>query len=247
MIVQCEQGSAAWFANRSGRVTGSKMAAVMNFKNNGEESAERANYKAQIVCEILTGQPDLDGYVSPYMKWGNEQEPFARNAYELQEGLLVDQVGFVLHPTVQRMGGSPDGLVGADGLVEFKCPKTATHICWILEGKVPEEHIPQMNFYLACTGRKWCDFASFDPRLPEPLQLLVIRLERDEEQIAFIEAHVRQFLDEVDRMISSLKAIVGDFPMGNPEPAQPEEDPLGITQADIDEIEAEFKSAQDHN
>ena len=153
----------------------------------------------------------MDGYVSPYMQWGTDQEPFARAAYELKTGADIDQVGFVSHDTIMRMGGSPDGLVDDDGIIEIKAPKTSTHISWMLDGSVPAEHEPQMSFYLSCTGRKWADFISFDPRLPEPLQLFVKRLQRNEERIAEIEAAVKQFHIEVDGTIDRLREICGDF------------------------------------
>jgi putative phage-type endonuclease len=206
-ILNMKQGTQEWFQQRCAFVTGSKAADVMGFLKKGGETQARANYKAQIVAEILTGMPDLDGYLSPYMQWGTEQEPFARAAYEMATGLDVDQVGFVVNDRIPRMGGSPDGLVGDDGGIEIKCGKSTTHIRWMLDGIVPEEHEPQMSFYLACTGRKWMDFVSFDPRMPAHLRLFVKRLERDEERIAFIEAAVVQFNAEVDEMIGRLNSI----------------------------------------
>ena len=219
-----KQGTSQWFAARAGLVTGSKAADMMSFLKKGGESAARANYKAQIVAELLTGEPEMGGYLSSYMEWGNEQEQFARAAYEVQTGAVVDTVGLVLHSSIERMGGSPDGIVGEDGGLEIKCPKTTTHIKWIIDGVVPEEHRAQMYFYMACTGRAWWDFASFDPRLPDPLQLFVKRLARDEEKIAEIEDSVAQFNREVDEQIAQLKALVGEFPIGKPKPEYPAEE-----------------------
>jgi len=181
------------------------MADVISVLKKGGESAARANYKTQIVAEMLTGTA-AESFVSAEMIHGTEQEPLARNMYAMRHGVFVDQVGFVIHPTIERSGSSPDGLVNHDGLIEIKCPKTTTHIRWALEGVVPVEHEPQMHFQMACTGRKWCDFVSFDPRLPASMQIFVKRLERNNEVIAGLNAAVEQFLCEVDLMIDRLKA-----------------------------------------
>ena len=229
--VDVQQGSGEWLQMRAGRVTGSKMADVLSRLKNGGETADRKNYKAQIVAEILTGN-SAQSYVSPEMQWGTEQEPFARAAYEAATGVFVDQVGFYIHPAIERAGGSPDGLVGVDGAIEIKCGKTATHIRWALADEVPPEHEPQMMFYLACTGRKWMDFVSFDPRVSPRYQLFIKRLQRDESRIADINAAVEQFLVEVDLMIEQLDAR---FP-ALPEPLATHIDTLdvaGLTEEDF--------------
>lgn len=206
-----QQRSAEWFQARVGFATGSHASDIMDFLKTGKEGAGRRNYRAQIIAEILTGVAVTDGYVSPEMIWGNDNEPAARAAYEIEEGAMVQEIGFVAHPTIPRMGGSPDGLVGADGILETKCPKTATHLKWILEGIVPPEHEPQMSFYLAVTGRKWADFVSYDPRLPKALRMMTIRLERNEGRIAEIEEAVQNFNLEVERTIARLQEICGPF------------------------------------
>lgn len=202
-ILELTQGSDAWIRARAGKVTASRIADVMAKIKTGE-SASRRDYKAQIVAEILTGTPQENGFKSAEMQWGNDQEPFARAAYEIATGAMVDQVGLVLHPSIGRGAASPDGLVGLDGLVEIKCPKTATHLQYLVDGKVPMHYQPQMLWQMACTERDWCDFASFDPRLPEHLQLFVRRFSRDQTRIDEIESEVRTFLTEVDAILAAL-------------------------------------------
>lgn len=203
-ILDFPQGSAEWLQSRAGRVTASRIADVMAKIKTGE-AASRRDYKAQIVAEILTGKPQEDGFTNSAMQWGTEQEPFARSAYEVASDLMVDTVGLVLHPAIDRAAASPDGLAG-DGLLEIKCPKTATHLQYLLAGVAPAQYQMQMLWQMACTERAWCDFVSFDPRLPEDLQLLIVRFERDDKRIAEIETEVKLFLSEVDETIEKLKA-----------------------------------------
>jgi putative phage-type endonuclease len=202
-VIESIQGTSEWKAARAGHVTASRISDVMAKIKSGEAACRR-DYKAQIVAEILTGAPSEDGYTNAAMQWGNEQEPFARAAYEIQTGQMVDQVGFVLHPTIERAGASPDGLVGDDGLVEIKCPKTSTHLQYVCIGKVPADYQPQMLWQMACTGREWVDFASYDPRLPERHQLFIRRLGRDNTRIAEFEAEVRNFQKEVNGLLLQL-------------------------------------------
>ena len=239
-IVDCKQGTEAWFNARCGRVTASEIVNVLAFLKKGGESAARAAYKAKIVAETLTGAPALDGYLSPFMQHGTEMEPFARAAYEMRTDQMVDQVGFVIHPSIERAGASPDGLCDPDGCVEIKAPKTETHIRYMLAGVVPEEYEPQMMWEMACTGRQWCDFVSVDMRLPARHQLFIKRLPRDEARIAEIEAAVLQFLGEVDEMIAAMEKL--NPPVDEPVREQPEiED--GITQDDIDWITKQQQEA----
>lgn len=198
-----EQGSDAWKALRAGKVTASRVADVLSKIKSGE-SAGRKNYRMDLVAERLTGKP-ADSFTNSAMQWGTEQEPFARIAYETHKGLFVEQVPFVDHPTIEWFGCSPDGLVAEDGLLEIKCPNTTTHLEYLQDGKPPSKYIPQMMAQMACTGRKWCDFASFDPRLPEDLQLFVVRLNRDDAYIQEMEAEVKQFLTEVEATLLKLK------------------------------------------
>ena len=209
-IVDFEQGTPEWLEARAGKVTASRIADVPAKIKSGEAAARR-DYRAQLVAEILTGRPQEDGYQSPDMLWGTEQEPLARSAYELARGVLVDMVGFVLHPTIDRAGASPDGVVSADeqglGLVEIKCPNTATHIQTLLGGTIPGKYRLQMLWQMACTGRQWCDFVSYDPRMPEDMRLFVQRLARDDAQIADIADEVKAFLVEVDETVAQLTAL----------------------------------------
>ena len=188
---------------RAGKVTASRVADVLSKVKSGE-SAGRKNLKMDLVAERLTGKP-TDSFTNSAMQWGTEQEPFARIAYEAYKGIFVEQIPFVDHPTIEWFGCSPDGLVGEDGLIEIKCPSTTTHIEYLQEGKPPSKYIPQMMAQMACTGRKWCDFASFDPRMPEELQLFVVRLNRDDAYIQEMEAEVKKFLDEVEQVLAQLK------------------------------------------
>lgn len=198
------QGSEEWRLARCGKVGASRIADLMARTRNGY-GASRANYMAEIIIERLTGQP-TNGYCNAAMLWGIETEPQARAAYEFRYDAEVVEVGMVQHPSIEDAGASPDGLVGDDGLVEIKCPQSATHIDILLSGAVPDKYIKQMQFQMACTGRSWCDFVSFDPRLPEHLQLFRQRVTRDDETIAEIESEVRKFLAEVEEKIEALEA-----------------------------------------
>ena len=199
-----EQRTPEWFQKRLGKVTASRIADVMARTKTGP-GASRANYLAQLVTERLTGTP-TESYKSPAMDWGIEQEAAARAAYSARMGVLVDEVDFVDHPILEA-GASPDGLVGEDGLIEIKCPNTATMLEYIEDRAIPQKYRLQMQWQLAVTGRKWCDFVAYVPRLPEHLQLLVIREPRNEGLIGEIMAEVIRFLNEVRTKVDSLKEL----------------------------------------
>lgn len=201
-ILDVPQGSAEWLAARAGKVTASRIEDVLAKIRTGEAAARR-DYRAQLVAEILTGRPQENGYINAEMQWGIDYEPIARSAYEVETGRSVDQVGFVIHPRIERAGASPDGIAG-EGLVEIKCPKTATHIGYLSDGEVPAKYEAQMLWQLACTGAAWVDFVSFDPRLPPALQLFVARMPRIPDEIARMEEEVIVFLREVDATIAKL-------------------------------------------
>jgi putative phage-type endonuclease len=205
MIEMMDQGSEEWFTIRIGKVTASRVADVIAKTKSGY-SASRDNYMAQLVCERLTNQK-AEGFTNAAMQHGTETEPLARAAYEALKDVLVDEVGFVPHPSIQMAGASPDGLVGDDGLIEIKCPNTATHIDTLLSETVPTKYYTQMQFQLACTGRKWCDFVSFDNRLPPELQLFVKRVPRDDTYIKLMEAEIVQFIAELDDKINKLMKV----------------------------------------
>ena len=205
MIELIEQRTDAWFEARIGKVTASRVADVLAKTKTGY-SASRDNYMAQLVCERLTNQK-ADGFTNSAMQWGTETEPLARLSYEVANNVLVDEVGFVPHPSIIMAGASPDGLVGDDGLLEIKCPNTATHIETLLSQTVPGRYNTQMQFQMACTNRSWCDFVSFDNRLPEELQLFVKRVPRDNMYIRLMEEEIVKFLNELDIKIAQLMEI----------------------------------------
>lgn len=200
-VLSIMQGTPEWLAARAGKVTASRINDVMAAKT----TAAYRDYRAQIVAEILTGVPQESGFVNDYMRWGTEQEKFARAEYEMFCAWTVDEVGLVIHPTIEQGAASPDGLVSTDGLVEIKCPKTSTHLQTLVDKKQPRQYENQMLWQMACTGRQWVDFVSYDPRLPEDLQLFVHRFDRDQERIDAIEEAVKQFLIEVTEMIDNIK------------------------------------------
>ena len=200
------QGSQEWLLERLGKVTASRIVDMMASTKSGE-AASRANYRAQLVAERLTGTVQ-ESFTNGAMQWGTDNEPVARAMYEVAAGVMVDQVGFIDHPTIRMSGASPDGLIDSDGHVEIKCPNTATHIETLLSGKAPSKYIKQMQWQMACTGRAWCDFVSYDPRMPEHLALFVVRVPRDDSAIKEISDAVALFLVEIDSTIEKLGNIV---------------------------------------
>lgn len=197
-----DQRSAEWFAARLGKATASKIADIIAKTKSGY-STSRANYAAQLVCERLTGTP-TEGFSNAAMQRGTDMEPLARDAYRIHSLCEVAEIGFVDHPAIEMAGASPDGLVGTDGLVEIKCPNAATHIETLRTKAVPAKYVTQIQWQLACTGRAWCDYVSFDDRLPETMQLFVARIHRDDDMIAELEAEVTAFLKEVDDTVAAL-------------------------------------------
>jgi putative phage-type endonuclease len=200
----CDQRSAEWFSARLGKATASKVADIIAKTKSGP-SASRANYRAQLVAERLTGAP-AETFSNAAMQWGTDTEAEARDAYQVHALCSVIEVGFADHPVIPMSGASPDGLVGDDGLVEIKCPNTATHIDTLLGKKVPAKYQAQIQWQLACTGRAWCDFVSYDPRLPETMRLFAQRVERDDAMIAELEAEVTAFLTEVTETVAALQS-----------------------------------------
>ena len=206
-----EQGTPEWMACRTGKVTASRVSDLMAKTKSGH-AASRDNYMAQLVCELVTGQRE-ESYSNAAMAWGNEQEPFARAAYEAKTDVLVDEVGFILHPTIAGCGASPDGLVGDNGLVEIKCPNTNTALeAWLKwadeKNPVASKYNVQMQMQMACTKRKWCDYVIYDPRMPEKAQLLVVRVDRDDAFIAEMELEITRFIEELNKKVVKLKAAM---------------------------------------
>lgn len=197
-----EQGSPEWFKQRYGNASASRIKDVIAKTKSGY-SASRENYLTELVLERfgVFSEP----YTSKAMEWGNEQEPFARATHEIEQGIIVQECGYILHPTIAKSGASPDGLIGNDGVLEIKCPDTKTHFEYLLSEKPPAQYIPQMAWQMACTGRQWADFVSYDPRAPEGLQYFYVRYNRDNEYIDMLEKEVITFLDEVDKRFNQLK------------------------------------------
>jgi putative phage-type endonuclease len=198
-----EQRSEEWFKARLGKVTASRVADILAKIKSGE-SASRRNYKIQLVSERLTGEKQ-ETYINQAMQDGIDREFYARERYVQQFG-EVEEVGFIQHPTLEA-GASPDGMVGEDGIIEIKCPMGTTHTETLMSQDVPSKYMPQIQFQLLCTGRKWCDFVSYNPMFPEHLQVFVKRVEADADYQKELEIEVKQFLSEVDDVINRLKEI----------------------------------------
>lgn len=201
--INLEQGSDEWKQARLGHVTASNMSEVMSKGKGTAEAVGRYKYKVRLVAERLTMTAG-ESYTNAAMQWGIEQEQFACIAYEAQKETFVDKIGFVLHPDIKWLGVSPDRIVGNEGLIEVKCPNTTTHLDYLFDGKVPAEYYKQIQCQLWVTGRQWCDFVSYDPRLPKRNQLLIVRTERDEKLIAEMKTETEKFLVEVETLIIKL-------------------------------------------
>lgn len=197
-----EQKTDDWFTARLGKVTASRVADVMAKTKSGP-AASRTNYMMELLCERLTGSRQ-EGFVSAAMQRGTDLEPIARSMYEIDSDLMVIETGLVLHPTIDGFGASPDGLVGESGLVEIKCPNTAQHVEFIRRKEPDSRYQWQMLAQMACTGREWCDFVSFDDRLPLALQYRSVRFHRDDKRIAEMETEIKTFLTELDSLVREM-------------------------------------------
>ena len=201
------QGTEEWKMLRLGKVTASRVKDIIATTKTGY-STSRDKYMTQLLLERLTNTV-AESYTNDAMNWGVEQEPFARAAYESKMGVLVDQIAFVNHPTIEMAGASPDGLIfEGGGLVELKCPMSHTHLESILGG-VDDQYKAQVQWQMACTGAKWTDLCSFDPRFPAELQLVIKRFERDDAYIATLEKEVIKFLGELDDKLNKVKELRG--------------------------------------
>ena len=199
-----DQGSQAWLESRMGKVTASALSNVMMAKT----AAGYQNYMAQLICERLTGEP-VETFKSAAMEHGTETEPQARAFYELDTGNEVVECGFIPHPTLANSGASPDGLIGDDGGLEIKAPQPAKHIKNLMGGTIDKAYMLQMQWGMACTGREWWDFVSFNPSFPAHLQLHVQKVKRDQEMIEDITAAVTSFLSEMESKLRVLEARAG--------------------------------------
>lgn len=203
-----EQKTEEWYQIKAGKASGSGVKNIRAKVKSGE-SATRRNYRMKLVMERLLGRPLEDGYSNAFMERGTEMEPIARAMYENYAEVLVDEIAWVPHPTIENFGVSPDGLVGTDGLVEIKVPSMPVHIgYWLdaMDGKVPTDYTDQMLAQLACTGRQWCDFVSYDDRVVEDMQLVVVRFQPDRKEIEELEKEVEKFLEEVNQEVEKIQA-----------------------------------------
>jgi len=191
-----QQGTQEWHQLRLGKVTASRVADILAKTKSGA-SASRGNYLIELALQRVTKTIE-ESYTNSAIEWGKSNEAQARVAYEVATGNFVDQLPFVDHPSIRNFGCSPDGLISDDGLVEIKCPNSSTHWSYIKDGKPPTKYIIQMQAQMACTQRDWCDFVSFDPRMPDRSKLFIVRVPRDNEFIAEMESEVEKFLSEVE-------------------------------------------------
>lgn len=198
-----QQGTDEWRQARLGKVTASRIADIVAKTKSGH-AASRQNYMMELLCQRLTGRQE-EGHQTAAMQRGTELEPKARATYILETGCDVEETGLIDHPRIAMSGASPDGLVHPDGLLEIKCPNTATHVDFLRSGRPQEKYIKQMQWQMACTGRAWCDFVSYDDRLPEHLSYRCVRIDRDDALIAELESEVVRFLEELETEIESLQ------------------------------------------
>ncbi|WP_102830552.1 lambda exonuclease family protein [Bartonella bovis] len=196
-----EQRTPEWFQARLGKVTASNIDSIVSKTNKGSPTSKYEEYKIKLITERLTGKT-VSSYETSAMRWGREHEDRAIEEYSFRRGVIVTRCGFIPHPTIEMAGASPDGLVGDEGLVEVKCPQPGTHMFFLRTGKIKPEYILQMQFQMACTGRKWCDFVSYDPLLKKKLigfRVKIQRVVRDDEQIELINKAVETFLEEIEQ------------------------------------------------
>jgi putative phage-type endonuclease len=200
-----EQRSSEWFEARCGSLGASKIGvAIARLKRSGERTAAAMDYMYELAAERITGVPAKRH--NP-MYWGRDHEDEARASYAFLTNLPVIKIGLIPHPTIEGAHASPDSLVGDEGGLEIKCPTPATHLRTLLEGEVPEDHLPQIHWALACSGRQWWHFMSYDPRFPPEMQMFIKRLDRDETIIASMEAEARDFLAELGGKLLKLDEL----------------------------------------
>lgn len=204
--IDCEQNTPEWHQARAGRCTGSRIADVTAKTKTGV-SAVRATYLGELVAERLAGFQSGDGYKSPAMKWGSDNEELACATYGFMYDCEPKKIGFVLHPKWDDAGASPDRLINNDGLIQVKCPNSITHITSLRGGAIDGKYLKQMQWEMLCAERSYCDFVSFDPRFPPEMQLYVQRVHRDDRLIAELEQEVRVFLDEVESTVAELRKL----------------------------------------
>lgn len=198
-----QQGSEEWFKQRLGKVTASRVSDVMAKTKSGA-AASRKNYMMELLCQRLTGIHE-ETFVSTAMQRGTDLEPIARAQYEIMTQNTVDEAIFVEHPDIENFGASPDGLIHTDGLLEIKCPNTAQHVAFIRTGNIPIKYEWQILAQMACTQRSWCDFVSYDDRMPDELQISYKRFFRDQKRIDIMEKEIAHFLNELKELELDLR------------------------------------------
>lgn len=200
-----QQRTQEWFNARVGKVTASEVYKICVKTSKGSKSTSYDRYKEKIITEILTNIPAETGICTHAMQWGIDNEQDAKKQYEFMFDAKIIDCGFIIHPTMERVGASPDGMIGNDGLIEIKCPTSETHTRFLTSNKISEKHLYQMQLQLACTQRKWCDFVSYDPRFEMPeIQLKRQRIFRDDEFITNMQNCIKEFFDEVDDDIKKI-------------------------------------------
>lgn len=203
-IIECDQGSPEWYQARLGRVTSSRVADMMARTKTGW-GYERAKYEADLICERQTNEVK-HGFKSAAMQWGTNTQPQAEKAYAFRTDNELERVGFIIHDELM-FGASPDALVNKDGLAEFKCPETHTHIETLLSQTIPGKYLLQIQWQLYMTERRWCDYVSFDPRMQPSKRLFIRRVHRNESQIQDLVAHAKEFLLGIELKLSRLEAM----------------------------------------
>ena len=203
---ELEQRTDEWFEARLGMVTASRISEVVGKTSSGGYSSSRANYMTDLILEKITGK-QVEKFSSQAMEWGTEKENDALNVYGFHSSNNVNLCGFIRHNEIDGAGASPDGLIGEEGLVEIKCPNSATHLKTLLNGKIAKKYILQMQFQMACTGRKWCDFVSYDPRFEGNMTIFIKKVDRDDKLIDGLNKEVLLFINEMDEKIKKLKEL----------------------------------------
>lgn len=191
---------AAWLSARAGKLTASRMADAMAFLKSGQPTTARTKLMHELLAERLT-DISVPHVVTDAMLWGQEHEDEAVDYFVERYGRGVRMSRFYEHPTIQNFGATPDREIDEDGLIEVKCPTTTRYLEWVLAGVVPEEHKPQMIAQLLCSGKKWCGFIAYDPRIrDEGRRLFMRKYEPSPEELQKVEAAAIQFLAELDNL-----------------------------------------------
>lgn len=209
VIHDIDQRSPDWYSVRLGRLSGSHAAEMLTTRKDGKEAAGRRNLRVQLALERLIKRSlDNEGYRSAAMLQGIEREVDATGLYEALTGRVIWPVGYVSHDSLMA-GCSPDGVVGDwAGIVEVKSPIPATHLDYLKSGQIPTDYLRQVQHNLWITGAQWCDWLSYNPDFPEPLQVKLVRVERDDIQMKSYELLVRQFLAEVDQEYQDIERML---------------------------------------